>query len=115
MRLWISGPHIGPVRTTLWSSGGRKSGGGGCLGWFLALALLGGVFGVSPVLGWLVFAVAVAIIAGLLVLHLMPDRPAKAKPARPARTAAWKADHVPASAEYRKAHPEGPRDWEPTA
>lgn len=109
MGFYLRRPRIipGPVG---FRSSGRKSG-GGCLGWFLALALLGGAFGVSPVLGWLVFTVAVAIIVALLVLHLTPGRPAKAKPARPAATAAWKADHVPASAEYRRAHPEGPRDW----
>jgi hypothetical protein len=80
-----------------------------------ALILLGATFGVSPVLGWLVLALAAVVIVVLLARYLMPGRPAKAKPARAAKTAEWRADHVPASAEYRRAHPEGPRDWEPTA
>jgi len=29
MRAHISGPHLGPVHTTLWSSGSRKGGSGG--------------------------------------------------------------------------------------
>lgn len=91
MGVHISGPGIGPVHTTLWSSG-RKSGGGGCLRVFLGLALLGGAFGVSPVLGWLVIVAAVAIFVAWLVHDLRPAKPAATKPAEPA------------------AKPEGPRD-----
>jgi uncharacterized membrane protein len=81
----------------------------------LAVILLGATFGVSPVLGWLVLALAAVVIVVLLVRYLMPGRPAKVKPARAAKTAEWRADHVPASAEYRRAHPEGPRDWTPAS
>ena len=81
-RLWISGPHVGPVRTTLWSSGGRKNSGGGCLFWFLALALLGAAFGVSPILGWTVIVAAVATVVVRLYLYLRPTRPAAGKPAQ---------------------------------
>jgi hypothetical protein len=81
----------------------------------LGLILLGATFGVSPVLGWLVLALAAVIIVVLLVRYLMPGRPAKAEPARAAKTAGWRADHVPASAEYKAAHPEGPRDWTPAS
>ena len=98
MGVYIRGPHLGPVRTTLYSSSGRKSGsGGGCLGVFLGLALLGGAFGVSPVLGWLVFAAIPVTAIVLLYRYLRPARPAKpAQPAKPAK-------------------PEGPRDWQPGA
>lgn len=85
MGVRISGPHLGPVHTTLWSSGGRKSGGGGgCLGVFLALALLGGAFGVSPILGWLVIVAAVVIFVAWLVHSPRPAKPAAGEPAEPA-------------------------------
>lgn len=110
MRLWIAGPHLGPVRTTLWSSGNRRGQRSYAGRFIFAVILLGATFGVSPVLGWLVLVLAAVIIVALLVRYL---RPAKVKPAK--SDAGWKADHVPASAEYKAAHPEGPRDWEPTA
>lgn len=40
MRIWISGPHIGPVRSTLWSSGGRRGGGKVLAALFLPLAVV---------------------------------------------------------------------------
>lgn len=113
MGFYIRSPHIGPIGYR--SSGRRSGGGGGCLGLFLALALLGGAFGVSPVLGWLVLVLAVVVIVALLVLYLRPARPVKAKPATGSKDAGWRADHVPASAEYKAAHPAGPRDWEPVS
>lgn len=81
----------------------------------LAVILLGATFGVSPVPGWLVLVLAAVVVVALLVLYLRPARPAKAKPAAGSKDAGWRADHVPASAEYKAAHPEGPRDWEPVS
>jgi hypothetical protein len=81
----------------------------------LAVILLGATFGVSPVLGWLVLVLAAVIVVALLVLYLRPARPVKAKPATGSKDAGWRADHVPASAEYKAAHPAGPRDWEPAS
>jgi len=101
MRLWISGPHVGPVRTTLWSSGHRrKSGGNSYAGRFiLAVILTGATFGVSPVLGALLVTAEVVTVVMLLVRYL---RPAKPKPAAPKPAQSAKAD-------------KGPRDWKPTS
>lgn len=116
------GPSFGPVRTTLWSSGShrRRPAGAGWL--YLLIAAAGGItwaWIAALWLGILVTVLAAVIVAlavyGLLAAHAETDRRRRArrKPARQPEPAGWKADHVPASAEYKAAHPDGPRDWEP--
>jgi len=52
MRIHVSGPSLGPVHTTLWSSGRRKRGKGTAGLWvFTILALSIWAYETSPVLG----------------------------------------------------------------
>lgn len=83
----------------------------------LALILLGAAFGLSPVLGVLLMVlVAVSIVTYIVVQIRAAVRHGKpSKAAAGSGDAGWRADHVPASAEYKAAHPEGPRDWEPVS
>jgi hypothetical protein len=116
MRVFVAGPHVGPVHTVLWSSGHhRRVKGAGWL--YLLIALCGGVawaFIAAPWIGVLVSAAVLGAIVlalyGVVAAHRQTRERMKAR----SKGAGWKAEHVPASAEYRAAHPEGPRDWEPS-
>lgn len=106
MRLYVSGPHPGRRY--------HRTHGGSLL---LALILLGAAFGLSPVLGWLLLVLAaVSAVTYIVVQVWAAVRHGKpSKPAAGSGDAGWRADHVPASAEYKAAHPAGPRDWEPVS
>lgn len=115
MRIYVSGPHIGPVRTVVWSSGHRRHVRGA--GWlYLLIAACGGITWAYIAALWIgvLVSVILALVIALAVYGIVAARRemrqrAAAKDGSPG----WKAEHVPASAEYRAAHPEGPRDWEP--
>jgi hypothetical protein len=68
---------------------------------------------VSPLLGILV-VVILAVVAGLSVYGAIAAWRETRKRAMPddGRDTGFHAAHVPASAAYKKAHPQGPRDWE---
>lgn len=51
MRIHVSGPSLGPIHTTLWSSGRRKRKGTAGLWIFTVLALSIWAYETSPVLG----------------------------------------------------------------
>jgi hypothetical protein len=127
-RIWIGGPHLGPVRTILWSSSP------GCCAprhrhpvvlvsprrriWPQVLAvllLIGAVskaYEASVLLGVLVTVLLAGIAAAAVhgVIVSAGERPSRQVAG--GQSASWKADHVPASPEYKAAHPQGPRDWE---
>ena len=67
MRIHVSGPSLGPIRTTLWSSGRRKRTKGTAGLWmFTILALSIWAYETSPVLGagsTIIFAAIVAYAA----------------------------------------------------
>jgi hypothetical protein len=65
MRIRVSGPHLGPVRTTLWSSGGKKNGTGGKV--LAAVFLLPALALLILQLRYWPFAVFVAAIAALML------------------------------------------------
>jgi hypothetical protein len=118
VRAYIRGPSFGPVRTTLWSSRSHRRHVKGA-GWlYLVIFAAGGITWAWIAAVWLGILVTIAaalIVAlavyGLLAAHAEMDRRRRArrKPAHAAagEPAGWKAEHVPASAEYRAAHPEG--------
>jgi hypothetical protein len=66
MRIYVRGPHLGPVRTTLWSSGSSSN--GGCLALFLAFGLSLGIvaLGAFLVSHWQVTLIAAGVVALLL-------------------------------------------------
>src|SRR5450755_1020512 len=101
-RIWISGPHLGPVHSTLWSSGRRRKGGSNSYAgrFILAVILTGATFGVSPVLGALLVTAEVVTVVVLLVRYLRPAKPKPtarkpAQSAQAAKAAGWRADHAP--------------------
>jgi hypothetical protein len=123
-RIIVSGPHLGPVRTTLWSwSPGCHHAAPRCRHrvvvvrprrrrvWPQALAvllLIGGIskaYEANALLGVLV-TVLLAGIAGIAVYALIVS--AGGPPRKPAASES-------ASAEDKAAHPTGPRDWEQAA
>jgi 4-amino-4-deoxy-L-arabinose transferase-like glycosyltransferase len=105
------------VHTVLASSGHRRRHVKGA-GWLYALIfLVGGITWAwieAPT--WVrillvVIAFAVIVLAALALLGTVIQR-REARERAKAGDAGWRAQHVPASAEYKAAHPEGPRDWE---
>lgn len=107
---------MGPVHTVLWSSGHRHVKGAGWL--YLAILLCGGITWAYIAALWIGVLVSVLVLAaivlalyGIVAAHRETRKRAKGK----SNGAGWKAEHVPASAEYRAAHPDGPRDWEPAS
>jgi len=116
----VHGPGIGPVHTTLWSSGRRRTRTphrGWIRAYFIACALTGWAFAIAGPLGWLAIILFFILPVTVIVLRRRSRRqraPGRSMP-DDGRDTGWKAEHVPASAEYKKAHPEGPRDWEPAA
>lgn len=80
--------------------------------YFITVGGTAWAFIVSPALGILV-VVILAVIAGLAVYGAVTARrETRRRAAKAAAPASFQAAHVPASRAYRKAHPEGPRDWE---
>jgi hypothetical protein len=66
MRIHVSGPSLGPIHTTLWSSGRRKRKGTAGLWAFTILAVSIWAYETSPVLGagsTIIFAAIVAYAA----------------------------------------------------
>jgi hypothetical protein len=63
MRVHVSGPSLGPVPTTLWSSGRRKRGPVPFKGWLAAYFTTAALWGISPVAGIVATAVLAVIIA----------------------------------------------------
>lgn len=92
----VNGPHLGPVHTTLWSSGHRRHP-VPFKGWLLLyFGSIGGIawaFTVALALG-IVASGGLALIVFLAVYGALAAR------------------RVSRSRAYRKAHPQGPRDWE---
>lgn len=114
MRLSIHGPSIGPVHTTLWSSGRRSRRPAPYRGlrwlYFIAVGGIAWAYIDALWLGILVSVLAAAVVALGVYGAVSGRRETRRRPAAQDKPLGWKADHVPASAEYRKAHPEGPRD-----
>jgi len=130
-RIWVSGPHLGPVHSTLWSwSPGCHHPAPRCHRHPVVLVsprrrIWPQVLAVLLLIGAVSKAYEASVLLGALVTVLLAGIAAAAvygivvsAGERPSRQVAgdqpdgWKADHVPASPEYKKAHPQGPRDWE---
>lgn len=118
MRAYVRGPSLGPVRTTLWSSGHRRRHVKGA-GWlYLAILLCGGITWAWIAAPWIGVLVSVLVLAAVvLALYgiVAARRETRERAKGRSKDAGRKAEHVPASAEYREAHPEGPRDWTPAS
>jgi hypothetical protein len=71
MRVHVSGPSLGFVHTTLWSSGHRKNGKGGVAGLWLFTILA--AWGFSPAAG----IVATAILAVIITVAVRVRRQAR--------------------------------------
>jgi hypothetical protein len=59
----IDGPSLGPIHTTLWSSGRRKRGPVPFKGWLIAYFTTAALWGISPVAGIVATVVLAVIIA----------------------------------------------------
>lgn len=70
MRFYVRGPHLGPVRTTLWSSGRKRSG-----SWRpVAVLFLILIAGALSIRFWFVTVPAVAVLLGVLALVGVAER-----------------------------------------
>jgi hypothetical protein len=83
MRIWIRGPGIGPVRTTLWSSGGRKNGTGGKVLAVLSLPFL--AVALAAQFRFWPFDVFIASVAALVLFGLISQRRERGQDAETAR------------------------------
>jgi hypothetical protein len=70
VRLYIRGPHLGPVRTTLWSSGRRRSGSARPVA-ILFLILIAGALSIRF---WYITVPAIAVLLGALALVGVAER-----------------------------------------
>lgn len=118
MRIDVSGPHLGPVRTTLWSWASRRGHRRPApyRGWtwlyFIAVGGTAWAYTEALWLGILVTVLAAALAALALYGIVSAYRKTRTPPAAALEApAGWKARHVPASAEYQQAH-HRPRDRE---
>jgi hypothetical protein len=128
-RVYLTGPHLGPLHSTLWSwSPSCHHAAPRCHSvvvvsprrriWPQVLAvllLIGAVskaYEASVLLGVVVTVllggIAAAAVHGVIISA--GERPSRQVAGD--QSASWKADHVPASPEYKAAHQQGPRDWE---
>lgn len=127
MRIWISGPHLGSAHTSLWSWSSRRRPARVYVvqqrplrparkrrwPWVLLILIAAGsIIRACEAVPWLgiLFTVAVGVILALGARGLIAGRrqtPGRAVTADAPPPASWKAGHVPASAEYKKAHPGG--------
>lgn len=129
MRITLSGPHFWALHSTLWAWSSRRRArtaprprhraASRRRAWPQALCVLlviGAVSKAYEAALWagILVTVLVAAVVVLAAYGLAAAVQGEAAPGRaaPARDDAWKAQHVPASAEYKAAHPEGPRDRE---
>jgi hypothetical protein len=124
MRIYLSGPHFWPLHSTLWAWSSRRRVRTAPRrrhravprrrAWPQALCVLlviGGISKAYEAALWAGILVTVIVVAVAVLAAYGLIASAQGETA-PARGDAWKAQHVPASAEYKAAHPEGPRDWE---
>jgi small-conductance mechanosensitive channel len=124
VRITLSGPHLGPLHSTLWAWSSRRRArtaprprhraASRRRAWPQALCVLlviGAVSKAYEAALWAGILVTVTV-AAVVLLAAYGLAVSVQGEAAPARDDAWKAQHVPASAEYKAAHSEGPRDWE---